>query len=247
MVKKQKKSKSIFMIGIAVTVLLVTIILPGCIYDDDNDKKKKSETPGLPITVVDDMGRSITIYEYPERIVSMAPSTTEILYELNLGDKIVGVDSASNYPEEAKNHEVVFTYQVLDEEKLVEIDPDLVILNHRLDLSEVARDAIEGYGYNLIILNPVVVEDVLDNIELIGKVTNRVEEADTLIDAMQTRIDDVVETTQSSIGEISNVLYVLYYDGSADPWVAGEKTYVDDIISKAGGRNIISGSDDFIQ
>ncbi|UCH88810.1 MAG: ABC transporter substrate-binding protein [Thermoplasmata archaeon] len=239
----KNKIKHFGMLGMVLAVVLTLVITPGCIIDED-EFDPEAET----LTVFDDMGNNVTVEKYPMRIASLSPSATEILYALDVGDRIVGIDSASNYPSEASNHEVVFTYTGLNNEKLVEVNPDLVILNHNLDLSGNARSKIKEFGYSLVILNPVIIEDVLDNIELIGKLTGRDSEAKVLMDTMEDKIDEIeAKGLEHSSQTTTKVLYVVDYDGSDDPWVACENTYVDDIITKAGGMNIISGYEGFIQ
>jgi len=234
-----------FMLGLITAVLLITVFIPGCVIEESNEEKP-SDDELLPITVVDDMGDSITISKWPEKIVSLSASATEILYALHLGDKIVGVDSGSDYPSESKNHKVVFDgfTSTLNTEELISLDPDLVILHNLLDNSENARKAIRSNGFNLLVLDPVVIDDVLDNILLMGEVTNRHSEAKTLTDSLGKRIDEVKEAGLA-INSTSRpkVLYVIYYDGASNPWVSGKHTLVDDQIGKAGGMNAVSGMD----
>jgi iron complex transport system substrate-binding protein len=226
--------------GIIITIIVIIAVIPGCIVTDETEEVPEGEL--LPITVVDDTGENITIYKYPERIASLSPSSTEILYELGVGDDIVAVDSASNYPVEALNKTVVFSYTGILEEEFLNSDPDLVIMSHRLDLSEVSRDWMREKDYKLVILDPVEIEDVMDNILLLGKLVGREDKAKTLANTMESRIDAVEEKgLELSKEKTVKVLYVIYYDGTDNPWVGGRDTYIDDIIYKSGGRNIITG------
>jgi iron complex transport system substrate-binding protein len=238
--------KKYILTGIMIALLLMLMIIPGCVVDEE--PKEEPEGDLLPITVVDDMGNDITINKYPQRIASLSPSSTEILYELGIGDRIIAVDSASNYPEEASNKTVVFSYTGLMEEKFLDSDPDIVIMSHRLDLSEVSREWIKDKGYSLVILDPEVIEDVMDNIELLGKLTGREEKAKTLMNSMESRIDDVEKKgIELSKEKTVKVLYVIYYDGTDNPWVAGRDTYIDDFISKSGAQNVITGFEGNLQ
>jgi iron complex transport system substrate-binding protein len=237
--------------GLLVLTIIIVAILPGCLHD--TDEGEVDDVPGdlLPITVVDDVGNNITITKYPERIVSLSASITEILYELNMGDKITAVDSASNYPADAQDKEVIFDgFDGLNVEKFVEHNPDLVFLHHKLDLYETWRNKIWDLGYDIVILDPVQIEDVLDNINLIGKVTNRTEEAKTLMDSLESRIDSVEESAHQQAGETKiKVLYVVWYGGAdqGEPWVSGRDTYADDMIEKAGGMNMVTSFEGYEQ
>lgn len=245
----EKDSISKIKIGLMWSIVILTVLIPGCIFDDDEDTSK---TP--VITIVDDLGNSVDIYEWPERIVSLSAGATEILFELNIGDKVVGRDSGSNYPAETSNIEEVFDpWTRLNDEKFVATNPDLVILHDNLDESLETRKAITDLGYTLIILKPVTVKDVIDNVELLGKVTDTNEEAKIIKDSMQKTIDDVeLKVSQNGTNKTINVLYVVgvgYEDDERtklyDPWVGGIKTYIDDIITTSGGTNVMSKIEEY--
>jgi iron complex transport system substrate-binding protein len=247
MLKQNGNIRSYAKVGLVLIIILMIIIIPGCIVEEKSEKDKTTNGALLPITIVDDKGNNITIEKFPERIVSLSASATEILYALNLGDKIVGIDAGSNYPEDAVEHEMVFDgFTGLNTEKFVITDPDLVFLNHKLDLSGNARSKIRELGYNIIILDPIILNDVIDNIDLIGKATNRTEEAKVLIEDMETRIDAVEDYTYNNAPKDQiKVLYVVWFGEEGDPWVAGDNNHVDDLIEKAGGTNVISDFEGF--
>ena len=77
--------------------------------------------------VVDDLGRLVTINGTPERIISLAPSNTEILFALGLGDRVVGVTMYCDYPPEAQDKEKVGDYYGPDIEKIIALEPDLIL------------------------------------------------------------------------------------------------------------------------
>lgn len=233
--------KKIVMTLLLMAIIITSMVIPGCIIEED------SSTEGETFTIVDDVGKSITIEKYPKRIVSLSPGITEILYSLGLGDKIVGVDAGSNYPATAAQKQVVFEYNMLHTENLTLLEPDVIFLNHELDLYSQWREKIYELGFPLIILDPEKVDDILDNIDLVGKATGQVENAKLLIDSLEKRIDEVESKGLENTNDTRpRVLYVIWFGGTdpgtggGDPWVVGRNTYVDDMIGKCGGSNIIT-------
>jgi iron complex transport system substrate-binding protein len=230
-----------FKIGLIIAVLFIMTFLPGCVIEDSAEEEVPDDEL-LPITIVDDMGDSITITKWPERIVSLSPSITEILFEIGLGDKIVATDEASNYPEKAKDIKKVDSAYTGLHEDFALTDPDMVFINYNMDHDLEVKDRCELLGFTIIRFDPEFIEDIMDNIDTIGKVTNTASEAKTLRNAMESRVDEV-EKKGNELEPSSKikVLYVLYYDGETDPWVGGRDCIADDFISKSGGINIISG------
>ena len=131
------------------------------------------------VTVTDDFGEIITIRGTPQRIVSLAPSNTEILYALDLDDRVVGVTDYCNYPPEAADKPRVGGYSTVNIEKVIAAEPDLVLA--ALGNTEDVVNRLRSLGLTVVSLNPLTVEDVLHDIELLGVVTGQEEEASTLV------------------------------------------------------------------
>jgi iron complex transport system substrate-binding protein len=182
--------------------------------------------------IVDDMDQTVKVPKDIEKIVSMAPSITEILYSLNIGHKIVGRDSASNYPVNAQKIDIVATYEGVDMELLLVKEPDLILMDKSLDFYDSNYNNMKDYGLPVFRLYPRTLEDVLDNIELIGKVTNTEPTAQQLVAGLEDRIDNV--RTRETLKP--KVLYVIYYDGTSSPWVGTTSTFSGDLIINAGGK-----------
>jgi iron complex transport system substrate-binding protein len=88
----------------------------------------QAELPGDegPIQIVDDLGRNITLEKHPERIVSTAPSNTEILFALGLGDRVIGVTEYCDYPPEATEKEKIGGFSTVNIEKITSLNPDII-------------------------------------------------------------------------------------------------------------------------
>ena len=184
-----------------------------------------------PVRVKDDFGYEVVINKTPERIVSLAPSNTEILFALGLGNKIVGVTDYCNYPEEAKKKQKVGGYSTVNIERVLTLNPDLVVAAYGNGKETI--DILREYGLTVIALNPKNLSDVMRDIELLGKVTGTEENATRLVDMMEHRIDEV-KRNASNLSLRPKVAHVLWHDPI---WVSGKNTFIDELISIAGGEN----------
>ncbi len=185
-----------------------------------------------PAPVVDDLGRSVNIKGTPQRIISLSPSNTEVLFALGLGDKVVGVTEFCNYPEEAKAKPKIGGFSTVDIEKVVALEPDLIVASQIHE--EEVIPALERMGLTVIGLNPKTLEDVLHDITLVGGITGKDEEASELVKNLEDRIKAVTIRLAVFSGG-PNVLYLYWHDPL---WTSGSGTLADEIISKAGGFNI---------
>ena len=213
--------------GVGVLVcILVWIILSGYI---------KMLPPGKPwLIVTDDLGRKVTIYRKPERIISLSPSNTEILFALGLDKEIVGVTEFCNYPSEAQTKEKIGGYSNPNLEKIASLRPDLILVIYGTPMKVINQ--IEELDYTLIELNPKTMEDVFCNINLAGKITDKDKEASKLIANMRRRLNSIAEKVNGLTGnDRSKVFYVVWYPPL---WTAGSETFIDELIKKAGGVNI---------
>jgi len=182
--------------------------------------------------IVDDAGVELTFDSVPQRIVSLAPSNTELLFALGLGDEIVGVTDVCNYPPEATQKEVVGAFSGPDLEKVVSVDPDLV-LTTSMHAAEVTP-ALRERGLNVLTLDPIGVEGVLRDIEMLGNALGVKTAAAGMVAEMQSTIASVAEELGTRDAK-PRALYIVWPDPM---WVAGAGTFADELIGMAGGRNI---------
>jgi iron complex transport system substrate-binding protein len=207
-----------------ITMMLLVLMLLSCI----------PQSP--PGNIVDGLGRQVTINAVPQRIVSLAPSNTEILFALGLGDKVVGDTEYCNYPEAAKTKPKVGGFSTVDIEKVVSLKPDLVLATRIHDKTTIP--ALENLGITVVALAPGSLNEVLDSIKLVGKITGQDKEAAELIKDLGARIEEITDKTQNlSPEQRPRVFYVTWHDPL---WTAGTGTLSNDVISHAGGQNIAS-------
>lgn len=186
-----------------------------------------------PGTFTDDTDRQVAIDEMPERIVSFGPSITEILFALGLGDRVVGVSDYCNYPEEAQEKPSVGNAYSPSIERLVELEPDLVLTVRHEQLNS----ELEALGITYLILSPADIDGIFENIELVGAVTGTGDEAEALIDDMQDTMDNILAIVEGA--PTVSVFYII--DASLDltmPWTAGPGSFIDALITMAGGENV---------
>lgn len=194
----------------------------------------EEQLPLYPVTVTDDLGRKITISKLPQRIVSLAPSNTEILFALGLDDKIVGVTDYCNYPDAAKTKTRVAGYSTPDLEKLVSLQPDLIVAESIQE--KTVLPALEKLGMTVFVTHASTVDTILNDISSLGKITGKANQAFRVCDAINSKISSVISRTQN-LGSTQR-LRVLYVNWHNPIWTMGRNTYINDVIKKAGGENI---------
>ncbi|EHZ2529288.1 ABC transporter substrate-binding protein [Listeria monocytogenes] len=218
--------------GIAVVLLLA--ILTACGNTETKAPEKKTEK----IEVKDATGNTITLEEAPTKIVSLMPSNTEILFALDLGDKVKGVTAYDDYPKEAQKVEKVTSTSV-DTEKIIAIKPDLV-LGHESML------ATEKDAYQLLKdagINVFVVPDATDlkaaekSIITVGKLTGKEKEAKEVTDSMEEQ-KVAIEKKSKELKTSPKV----WIEISPDLYTAGKGTFMNEMLELAGGTNVVTES-----
>ena len=188
----------------------------------------------FPMTITDNLNREVTILKQPERIISLAPANTEILFALELGEKVVGVTNICNYPPQVQQKENIGDYDNPNLEKIIELEPDLILASHGNPRELI--DQLEELNYTVVGLNSKNVDDIISSISMVGKITDNVIEAAKLTEEMEARIEAVLSETSSLVeNNRPRVLYVVWYKPL---WTAGSGTFIDELIQKAGGINI---------
>ncbi|UCH42937.1 MAG: ABC transporter substrate-binding protein, partial [Dehalococcoidales bacterium] len=142
------------------------------------------QTSFQPGTYTDDMGREVNIEEAPQRIVSHVPPITEILFALELDERVVGVSDFCDYPEEAKSKPSVGNYYNPSIESIVALDPDLVLTDGHSE----SIQQLDNLGINYLVIDPKDIDDIFEDIELIGDVIGIADRARQLIYDMKADI-----------------------------------------------------------
>jgi iron complex transport system substrate-binding protein len=219
-------------------IMLILALSVGCTPKTESDEKPKSannenieSTTNYPMDIKDQFGNEITIEKKPERIVSLAPSHTEILFSLGLGDKIVGVSSFCDYPEEAKTKEDIGSFQEINLERIIELEPDLVIQYGPGD--EESNGRLKEAGINILCYEPETIDEVIELINTIGEVTDTSSEARKITKDMTDKKNSIVEKVKGA--KKVKVFYEIWDDPLM---VAGPGSFMDELMTLAGGDNI---------
>lgn len=205
--------------------------------------------PAFPVTVTDDAGNELTLEAAPERIVSLAPSNTEIVCALDACDRLVGVTDFDDYPPQVADVDHVVINAQVDVELVVAAEPDLVIAagNEITPSSVIAQ--LQDLDLPVLVLYPETLDEVYADIDLVGTLLDAEDEAAELVAGMQGRVDAVVEAVVDA--DRPRTLYEVFYaEGST--YTAGDGSFLASLIDLAGGDPVtgdaqgLIGSEDLV-
>ncbi len=229
------KKKVIAVVLVLIAILAVTVVVW-------QQLGVSREGNSGTIRVVDDMGRNVTITSYPERIVSLAPSTTELLFGLGLSDKTVGSVNYTGYATEVKNTiaaeniTIVGTFNKVNIELVTSLQPDLIVASGAYQ--QALAEKFTEQGKTVVILNPTKFSGILADITLLGELTGQNENAMALVDSMQSKVDEITAKTS---GLNTPSVYVEYFVDKNGYSSYGANSYINELIDMAGGVNVFAG------
>jgi len=180
----------------------------------------------------DEVGRTVHLPDNPQRVVCLAPSLTETVYALGLGRIVVGVTDFTDYPPEARRKPSVGGLNNASVEKIVSLDPDLVLSLGVINREE-SVDELEHLGIPVFVVKPQSFQGILASIQHVGDALNRGNDALRLLQQLEQRRAAVVSRVKGLYRP--KILVVIWYD---PVMTAGNKSFITDIISAAGGHSI---------
>jgi cobalamin transport system substrate-binding protein len=202
-------------------------------------------SPSFPLTVTDDEGTTVEIPEEPDSIVSLTPATTETLFALGVGDRIVG--KASDfflYPPEASAIPDVQAFDgtqlTVDVEKIVQLDPDVVFAGGNFGTPPADIERLRSLGIPVVVIYAPTIQKVLDDISLTGKVVGRDDEAAAIVDQMQAGFDAVSASVKDQ--PHPRVFYEL--DATGAFYGPSDESFLAEMIQLAGAEPVTTGSKD---
>jgi iron complex transport system substrate-binding protein len=183
------------------------------------------------------LGRAITLEKPAQRVASLAPSNTEILFAIGAGEKVVARDSFSDYPEQAiKVTNIGGGFGDIDTETLVTLQPDLVLAAEINPAEQIQN--LEKLGLKVFYLNnPKELEGMYENLRIVARLVGHEEDAKTLIEGLQARVAAIDEKV-TNVAERPLVFYELDGTDPNAPWTSGPGTFIDLLLDKAGGTNL---------
>lgn len=216
---------------IAVLALGV-VALSACGSDADEPAASSSASAAAgPITVTDDAGVEVTLDKPAERIVSLAPANTEIAFAVGAGDKVVAGTSYDDYPEEAKALPKIGDFANPNLEKIASFNPDLVLA--AAGLQDKVLTKLQELGVQVYVVDPKTYDGTIATIENVGKLAGTEDGAAVVTDDM-TAAQMEVQTLVGDLPEATTFLEIY----SEPLMTAGTDTFIDDMITIAGGENI---------
>jgi len=189
------------------------------------------------ITLIDGLGRQVMLEGPAQCVVSLTPATTEILFAIGAGSQVIGRDLFSDYPPEALPvADVGGSWGEYNLEAILTLEPDLVIAGG-INPPELVS-SLEGLGLTVYFLaNPLTLEEMYTNLEIIAQLTGHESETAELIDSLEARVAAVDEKV-APLSYAPTVYYELDATDPTKPYTAGPGTFVDLLIARAGGINI---------
>jgi iron complex transport system substrate-binding protein len=231
-----------------ITTLLIIVLLTACAPANTTATSASVElteapaaaptTPAeKPVTLTDQRGQEFQFEQPVQRIVSLAPSNTEILFAVGAGNQVVGRDTYSDYPAEASAvADIGGGFGALDTETILASTPDLVLAANLTPAEQI--QPLEDLGLNVFVLgNPTDLPGMYENLRTVAAMTGHLEETEILITSLEERVT-VVKEKLSGVTERPLVLYEIDGTDPNAPWVPGPGTFVDTLLSMAGGNNM---------
>jgi iron complex transport system substrate-binding protein len=196
--------------------------------------------PAFPVTIIDDDGVEVTIDAEPQRIVTFAPSATEIVYALGLGDRLVGVSGPfDDYPQEAT--EVAEIGGAGDfgvdpnVEQVVDLEPDLFLT---IKGGDQWKERLRELGVPVVTLDATDLDDLLNDIEVAGEITGAGEEAAAVVDDLSARAAEV----EAAVADVEPV--TCFYETFYPPlFTVGPGAFIYDLLERAGCDPVTAGTD----
>lgn len=217
--------------------IAISLVLAGCANEktDENAKNDSTSTSNeSSYTVQDDRGVDVTFETVPEKVISLQPSNTEILFELGVGDKVIGVTDYDTYPEQAKEIERVSDTLTVNNERVIELNPDVIFAYSIGDDAQVEQ--LESVGMKVFVIDAAsTIEDVYGDIKQISEVMDVEEEGQKVVDTIQSKITAVQEKT-ANIDDKKKVYFEI--SSAPDIWSIGSGTFQQELITSAGVENL---------
>lgn len=215
-----------------VVVLLLSLVLSACAQPAT---PAATPTPS-PIVMTDGLGRTVTLAAPAQRVVSLAPSNTEILFAVGAGGQVVGRDNFSNYPPEALELPGLGDFMGFSIEQIVALNPDLVLLAeiHPPELVKSLEDAGLTVYY---LKNPLTMEEMYPMLITVGELTGHKAEAEALASRLSVRVA-AVQQKLADVEKRPTVFYEIDGTDPAKPWTTGSGTFIDTLLEMAKAENV---------
>lgn len=226
---------------------LMLVILAACGNGDTtNDKDvnekvqtgQQEEVAEFPVTITDGTDKEVIIEKQPEKIISLMPSNTEILYALGVGEQMIGVSDVDNYPEEVNELEQMAANLELNTEKIIAAEPDLVVVHmSSYFMWEQGIKQLEESGVTVVVVPDASnFDEVYETIELIGLVVGKTSDAETIIEKMKSDLK-AIEDKAKEIKETKSVFVEI--SPAPEIYSTGTGTFMDEMLQVIQAENVV--------
>ncbi|ADI00387.1 ABC transporter substrate-binding protein [Salisediminibacterium selenitireducens] len=214
--------------------------------EEDTEEAETEDT--FPVTITDDAGRDVTIEEEPETLASLLPSSTEILFALDAGDRLIGRSEFCNFPPEDVEDIAVIGAMEIDAEQILSLEPELLFVqeSHLANYSEILDEFSDAGIDYLVIEGAESFQATYEAIELIGDATGTREAADSLVSQMEADIGHIAEQAEA-ISEEDRKLVWTEVSPSPDIFTAGAGTFFDEMLSTINADNAAGDHNGWVQ
>ncbi|MEZ5125419.1 MAG: ABC transporter substrate-binding protein [Thermoleophilia bacterium] len=219
-------------LALAVAVLALVLVTAACGGEGTagNASPSPSESAG-PLSVVDDAGEEVSLAAPAQKVVSLAPANTEIAFAIGAGDKMVAGTSYDDYPEEAKALPKIGDFSNPSVEKIIALEPDLVLASG--GIQDGLRNKLTKLGVAVYVVDPTTYDGVISDIGELGQLLGVEDQAGAVVENMETAKADVV----AKVGALERpTTFIEIY--SQPLMTAGSGSFIDDIVTLAGGTNL---------
>ncbi|WP_342557997.1 ABC transporter substrate-binding protein [Metasolibacillus sp. FSL K6-0083] len=238
--------------SIIMTMLLATGLLAACGQDDNKEPQTQGEqqtevqqetdelAAAFPATVTDALGREVTLERAPEKIISLTPSNTEILFALNLENEVVGVNDIDDYPPAVAEKERVGSMEY-NVEKIVSLQPDIVFAHESSMFAvEPALEQLEAAGVTVFVVkNAATFEETYMTMEQIGTLTGKVEEAEKMVESIKTKLADIQAKVEGQEEKSAFVVVGM----TPDIYAVGQNTFMDEMLKAINIKNVVEADE----
>lgn len=229
--------KKIYLL-ISIVIIIMSIAFSVLYFVNKNNIGENN-----PLIVTDTESKEIIFTEYPERIISLIPSATEIIYDLDSDENLIAVDSYSNYPEDTKNKTKLETSSNLNVESIVGLDPDVVFMSKMGQTLDQYNSLINA-GIKVVIVDATSIEETYDMINLMGNILDKKDEANEITSEMKEELQELKNSVKNNepisiYYEISPLQYGL--------WTSGNNTFENEIMEILNLDNIFSDTNSWSQ
>jgi iron complex transport system substrate-binding protein len=199
-----------------------------------NEKPATANTATTAQTheITDESGKRVRVPLRPQRIITLAPNLTEIVYALGAGDRLVGNTTYCDYPAEAKKVEKVGDTLQPNIEKIIALKPDVILITTASQLETFTKQ-LDERGIPIFVTEPHDLEGVFRSIKTLGDLLGQQEQSDKLVGDLRARTSAVEDRIKSL-----PVVTVFYQVSPSPLWTAGRRSWITDLIKRAGGQSV---------